>query len=337
MMFSSCGYNESIQVVSNSAIGVNQIILRLEQQIKPTIDYLSSDEAQRSFDADPYWPKWNSPWWHMTLLWELGAADRIPKRAIDRMLDALTNRYIHFFPFVESEVPPGVDPLNGVMCHCGLGTMYQVLRAAGVDVDSRFPWVRKWIVQYQMDEGGWNCDEGNYVKESPKSSIVSSVPIIESLLSIPDRTSEEDSALDKGIEYLLARRLFRARTTGSIIDESWTQLTFPRFYGYDILRGLSVVTRWSRQRNKRVPQEAIEEALGIIEGKVITKNDYSGLPVEFEFYKSCGSRVLGDDGKWTKGDSTDFPLLRWCSQVGEISPSLTAAWDQVLKTTKSPA
>ena len=40
--------------------------------IEQAIAYLESDAAIASIEADAYWPKWHSPWWHMTLLWELG-------------------------------------------------------------------------------------------------------------------------------------------------------------------------------------------------------------------------------------------------------------------------
>ena len=32
--------------------------------IADSVAYLASDAAARSLDADTYWPKWHSPWWH---------------------------------------------------------------------------------------------------------------------------------------------------------------------------------------------------------------------------------------------------------------------------------
>lgn len=300
---------------------------RFDQQLQSSIDYLSSDAAMRSFEVDTYWPKWDSPWWHMTLMWELGAADRIPRSALKRWTADLNTRYLQFFPFREEEVPAGVDPISGVMCHCGLGTAYQVLKAAGVSVDAELPWVRKWICTYQMEEGGWNCDESAYIKATPKSSIVSSVPMLEALLTIPDRTAEENAVLDRGARYLIERRLFRSLRTGQVINQDWLMLTFPRFYEYDILRGLNLLARWSVERKQALDKQSILEAIEIIENKVITSGGSSGLPVERQFHATCGSRLKSADGTWTKGPSSDFPLLRWCSQVGRISPSLTAHWN----------
>lgn len=42
--------------------------MSFEVEIQSSVTYLSSDLALKTLDADAYWPKWNSPWWHMLLL-----------------------------------------------------------------------------------------------------------------------------------------------------------------------------------------------------------------------------------------------------------------------------
>lgn len=301
----------------------------MESALQASIEYLQSDEMRRSFDVDPYWPKWDSPWWHMTLMWQLGEARRIPKEAVERWVIAMNTRYLRIFPFTEEEVPEGVDPLFDVMCHCGLGTAYQVLRAAGVDVEAELPWVREWMLKYQMAEGGWNCDEAAYVRTPAKSSVVSTVPILEAMLGLPARTSAQEAALDRGVAYLLHRKLFRSVTTGGVIDQNWLQLTFPRFYEYDVLRGLGVVAEWSVQRGRKVEPELIAEAIEVVASKVREKDGVIGLPVEMQSHKSCGSRIMGPDGKWTKGESSEFELLRASSKIGETCAPLTQAWEAI--------
>jgi sulfide:quinone oxidoreductase len=46
--------------------------------VEKTKSYLSSESALSSIERDPYWPKWDSPWWHMSLLNEMGLAKEIP-------------------------------------------------------------------------------------------------------------------------------------------------------------------------------------------------------------------------------------------------------------------
>jgi hypothetical protein len=61
----------------------------LAQAIDDSVRYLESDAALHSIQADTYWPKWHSPWWHMLLLWELGEARRIPLPVVRAMLAGL--------------------------------------------------------------------------------------------------------------------------------------------------------------------------------------------------------------------------------------------------------
>ena len=60
-----------------------------DELIEGSVRYLGSDDAARSVEADTYWPKWDSPWWHMLLLYELGEARRIPARIVTVMVDGM--------------------------------------------------------------------------------------------------------------------------------------------------------------------------------------------------------------------------------------------------------
>ena len=136
----------------------------IERAIAHSVEYLGSDAAQRSLDADTYWPKWNSPWWHMLLLHELGEARRIPERAVSKMVEGLNALRVKIFPIHPEELPNGADPHRDVSCHCAIGSIHQVLSACGVDVDSAVPWIRPWFVRYQMADGGLNCDSDAYLQ-----------------------------------------------------------------------------------------------------------------------------------------------------------------------------
>jgi hypothetical protein len=92
------------------------------------------------------------------------------------MVVALNNHYLPVFPVREEELPPGVDPLGQIACHCQLGEMEQVLTACGVNVTKQIPFLRSWYTRYQLPDGGLNCDESAYIKDHPVSSIVSILP-----------------------------------------------------------------------------------------------------------------------------------------------------------------
>jgi hypothetical protein len=195
--------------------------------------------------------------------------------------------------------------------------MCQVLVAAGVDPYARLPWVREWFARYQIADGGWNCDEGAYLRPTPRSSFLSTLPVLEALLLVPDRTRDEDVMLDRGARYLLSRALCRSLSKGTLADPSWLVPTFPRFYFYDVVRGLSFVRRWAALRGVSVPADAPREAMAAVEA-----------------YVRDGKVVVGQRA-WTdaraepgqpKGNASTFALLERVSVIGEASPWLTRQW-----------
>ncbi|MCC7527049.1 MAG: hypothetical protein IT342_00930 [Candidatus Melainabacteria bacterium] len=292
----------------------------LSPQILQSVGYLDSAQAVDSLYADPYWPKWDSPWWHMTLLFEMGLADRIPERALDAFQSVARKHFIDVFPLKEEEIPAGCDTTRNIYCFCALATAMQILEARGLRSDEVIPWARSWFARYQIADGGYNCSEEVYLKETPRSSIVSTVPMLEALLKLSERglSDEEEAILDRGIQYLLDRRVFKSLSKkDAVIDADFLKLTFPRFYEYDVLRGLKLVTDWAVKRDKKLPMVAIEEAFQLVAAKVDV--DEPSIEIERQFY--AGKRTLAKDesGAWSRGhDVSLFPLLE---AVGAPGPS----------------
>lgn len=268
----------------------------MEALIRDCVECLASTDAIR---RDPYWPKWDGPWWRMTLLWEMGLAHRIPAATVREMTAALDRHCLHFFPIRDSEVPPGVDPVRQVACHCQLGTMVQVLHACGVDVDRELPWIRPWFLKYQLPDGGLNCDETAYAKPEPHSSVVSTLPPLEAVLLCTDRpfTPEEQRFLDRGAEYLLRRRLFRSARTGAVIDAAWLRPVFPRFYFYDVLRGLRFLAACSERLRRPLPREPLAEAV-----ETLRTAEAATPPLDVMTRAEI-------DGRWDRVPARRFPLL----------------------------
>lgn len=296
----------------------------IERWVESSRAYLSSAKAQDSLAADPYWPKWDSPWWHMTLLWELGRADAIPSEAAAAMLEALATRYETFFPNPREPLPAGRDPRRHAQCHCALGTMYQVLRDCGLDVDGRAPWIRRWFIHYQLPDGGLNCDERVYASADGKSSIRSTLPALEAVLRgvKGSHTPAEEAFLDRGAQYLMERRLAFRRGTDSPMDESFLAVAFPRFYDYDILRGLAFLTEWVLVRQGRVPEPSIASAMERLAARFpdgVVRVERPGLPLEKTLARA--------GGEWREGqDAAAFPLLEHCRRPGTAIPALSKAW-----------
>lgn len=270
--------------------------------VEDSVRRLESSWVPTCLARDPYWPKWDSPWWHMVLLWELGLSERIPSSALHAMVEAIDRHYLHHFPIVAGDVPAGVDPTLGGMCHCGLATMYRVLTACGVKVDGAMPWARLWFTRYQLPDGGFNCDEGAYLRDAPHSSFVSTLPVLEAILydapSHSPLTDEEERALDRGADYLAKRRLCRSLSRGgTLVDATWLLPCFPRFYEYDVLRGLAWLVDWTLHRGCGLPMEAVVDALEAI-----------AASAGRDFTSNMTTRAWMED-RWDRMPSTSFPLL----------------------------
>ncbi|MEK7388326.1 MAG: hypothetical protein AAB036_01365 [Elusimicrobiota bacterium] len=308
-----------------------QVDALMDEAIANSVGTLNSEEASRALDRDPYWPKWDSPWWHMTLLWELGLADQIPGSIVRKMIKTLNSHYLRFFPTAADGLPEGADPYRHVACHCALGTIYQVLDACGISVDEELPWLRPWFLKYQLPDGGLNCDEKAYSKRAPKSSVVSTLPPLEAILFCTRRpfTAEEESFLDRGAAYLIAHKLFRSANGNKVIDQAWLKLCFPRFYEYDILRGLHFLKRWADIRKRPAPTYAVGEAMDILR----LRFPDGELKVERAVWESEKTLMIGADGRWSSGCSqpaSSFELLRQVGRGGQRAPILDRIWKDIL-------
>jgi hypothetical protein len=302
--------------------------------IADSVDYLGSDAALRSLDADVYWPKWDSPWWHMLLLHELGEARQIPERATTRMVERLQAFPVKIFPIWPGELPPGADPHRDVMCHCALGCVAQVLAACGRDVDRELPWFEPWFVRYQMADGGLSCDEAAYrVTDECPSSIVGSVAPFEAmLLGRPGDWSPDRAAfVERAAGFLIGRRLMRGSSTRHNAAERdreavWRELCFPRFYLYDVLRGLAALVRWAELTGRAVPLSAIA---GAVEHLLATCPDGAVRRGRLA-YAGVGTWTQspsGPPGTWVRDPRAPrSSLLEATSTVGERCPHLTRQW-----------
>lgn len=259
----------------------------------------------------------------MVLLHELGLSDRIPPRMAAAMAEALRTHYLPHFPLVESELPAGCDPYRQILCHCALGSMVQVLAGAGLPVDTALPGARAWLLKYQLPDGGLNCDEAAYTRPTPRSSMVSSISPLEAMLYHTERpfTPEEAAFLDAGAGYFVQRRLCRSISKGGVIDESWLTPCFPRFYEYDVLRGLRFVVGWAHRLGRPLPEAAVAEVVSHLER--LFAEDFA--PRRWAQAQTT-IPALGDG---PSGPSGTFPLLEEASRPDVARSILEAQWRTV--------
>jgi hypothetical protein len=305
-----------------------------ESEIQQSVDFLKSDTAHKMLAEDPYWPKWHSPWWHMLLLFEMGEVQRIPSAIVDSYVTSLNRIPLKIFPIHPGELPEGVDPFRGTPCHCQLGNVYQVLTACGVDVDQRLPWIRPWLLRYQMADGGMNCDNDAYlVTDEVPSSMVGMISAFEAILLCTNRpwTEDEKIFLQKGAQFLIDRKLTLGSPTKHNAAEresaqKWPLLCFPRFYLYDVLRGLSALTAWSRKMQKPISAEAINHVIKDLQTRFPDGNIKIGR-IGFDGTKTL---LQNAEGTWERRHQASFfPLLTRVCEVGQISPALSKQWQKL--------
>jgi len=303
----------------------------VSHDVQRSIEYLLSDEAFASLEADSYWPKWHSPWWHMLLMYERGEAALIPRGAVGTLVLALDRLPLKIFPIRPSDTPEGVDPSTGSSCHCALGCIVVVLIACGVDVDSALPWARDWFSRYQMADGGLNCDGDAYLAQGEvPSSMVGTIAPMEAVLALSAiRPRPEDEAfLERAAGFLVQRGLCRGSSTMHNADErvsaaDWGAPTFPRFYFYDVLRGLAALVAWAHSRRRSIPWSAIGS---VVDGLVERFPD-GNIAVARRAFEGHMTRVRAADGTWTKREpASTFPLLAASGRAGEVSAPLTHQW-----------
>ena len=299
--------------------------------IADSVRYLASDAALQSLEADVYWPKWNSPWWHMLLLHELGETRRIPERAIAAMVSALHAFPVKIFPIQPGELPAGADPHRHVLCHCALGCIAQILAAAGRDVDRELLWIAPWFVRYQMTDGGLNCDDAAYrvVDECPSSMVGTIAPLEAMLLGRPgDWPAERAAFVERAAGFLIERRLMLGSPTRHNAEErdrqaAWLLPCFPRFYYYDVLRGLTALIRWAEVTGGTVPLAAIA---GAVEHLLASCPD-GVVRRRRQAYAQIGTWAQSPSGAWAHREPAfRSPLLDAASALDEPCPYLTAQW-----------
>ncbi len=296
--------------------------------IADSVAYLGSDAALRSIAVDVYWPKWHGPWWHMVALHELGETRRIPPAASAALVAGL-DRLLHIFPIRPGDAP-GADLQRDIACHCALGTMHPLLAACDIDVDRVLPWIKPWFVRYQMADGGLNCDETAYLQahECP-SSMVATIAPFEAMLESRSWTSDERAFLDRAARWLIDRALTHGSPTVHNADErtaatAWSQLAFPRFYFYDVLRGLAALVSWAERTAQRLPLDAVG---GVVEA-LVTRWPDGVVHVERHAHARHPTTIMPtvDRTPSPRVATTTFPLLEAVSVIGEPSDALTRQW-----------
>jgi hypothetical protein len=209
-------------------------------------------EILASQGSDGSWHRADAPDWLPTLftllLLRSAGADRT-EPAIDSAVVRLEAGFrwdeaLGKKPFFEGEVEPCIN--GGTLA---LGAYF------GRPTES----LARRLVGEQLDDGGWNCE----APKSTRSSYHTTICVLEGLLEYERAVGsapEIVAARRRGEEYLLARGLFRRRSTGKVANPTFLKFAFPPRYHYDVLRALDYLRAAGVQ-----PDVRMGDALHVVE------------------------------------------------------------------------
>jgi len=284
--------------------------------IKAKEDILSDSRVQRIFNKQkpegyweearkPYNPKYKGTYWQVMILSQLGLdkSDERVRKACE---------YIFQFQLDEggfsSFEKPSPEKIREYEFSCLTGNVAASLIRLGYEGDERVMKAVEWLVEVQNRDGGWLCPYWKAHINDKHSCFMGTITPLDAFSEMPrgKLSCEMESTIDTGVEFLLMHRLFMADHHGfKVINQSWLNLGFPSF-SYDILRGLSVVTKLGYVKDER-----INDALEFLLGK------------------------QGSDGRWVLDSSPIGRMHATLEQKGEPSKWITLHALKVIKRVQS--
>jgi hypothetical protein len=232
---------------------------------------LAAQDADGRWSGGTFFPEWISTLdaLHTLYLFGLPADSPQARRAIAPVHEAARWEYDASLRFWEGEVEPCIN-----------GRVVAIGAYFGQDVRG----IVDRLLDDQMDDGGWNCEQEN---GSTRGSFDTTINVLEGLLEYERGTGANGAVTGarlRGEEYLLERGLLRRRSDGEIGQRRWLAVGFPNKWFYDVVRALDYF-RTARPS----PDPRMAEALAI----VASKRDADGRwPLDHRYH----DRLLVDFG-----------------------------------------
>jgi len=226
----------------------------------------------------PYLPKYKSTYWQIMILGLLGmdkSHERV-QRACEFVLNlqldeggfsAYTKKtalneydWMRTKVTLKEKLPPDSNSWaqSVVIEHqysCLTGNLCAALLRLKYYKDPRLVKALNWLVKIQNRDGGWLCPYWKAHIKDTHGCFYGTICPLEAFSEVPqeERTHEMEQAIRRGAEFLLMHRLFKADHHGyRVINRQWLKFSFPWFYGYNVLRGLSVLTKLGYIEDQRL-------------------------------------------------------------------------------------
>ena len=217
---------------------------------------------------NPYHPKYRSTYWQVMMLGYLGLdktnaevrkafefvfklqldeggfSSETPETALEQY------EWMQTRTALKEKLQPEADAWAQLLVRehqysCLTGNLCAAMLRVGYWGDTKLTKALDWLVKIQNPDGGWLCPYWKAHVKDTHGCFYGTICPLEAFSEVPqaERSPEIRRAIERGAEFLLMHRLYKADHHGfKVIKGHWTRFGFPWFYGYDVLRGLSVLT-----------------------------------------------------------------------------------------------
>lgn len=151
------------------------------------------------------------------------------------------------------------------MCMAG---MLISLVSYGRIQDSRISEIIDYIIDHQMNDGGWNCKWDSVQTKSIVGSVHTTISVLEAFADYEKygysyRLDEIRKQVIQGQEYLLKRDLYKSFKTKRIIHQDMVNFHYPCRWKYDCFRALEYFVQVKHKYDVRMKDalDLVKEAL----------------------------------------------------------------------------
>ncbi len=246
---------------------VKKIITSIKETspiISNLFSYLPKSDEEKNIHV---YTKWQGEHWILSILADIGYPAR------DEMLQPSINQVLNWL--LGGKKRPIINGLRRFCASQEGNGLYSALQL-GFN-DERCEALVERLVQYQWEDGGWNCDRNPTVKNSCYH---------ESLLPLRGLNQYQKRkpsnvvkmAIEKATELFLKRKLFWRLSDGEIINKNWLLLRYPAYWHFEILMVLKVLAEANKIQDKQCTK-----GLELLEAKRLPNG---GFPKEGKYCQS---------------------------------------------------
>jgi hypothetical protein len=263
-----------------------------------TKHFLSLQDARGTWGGGTYNPKWTSTVYTLLQLIDMGISRDCARAKL--AAEIILNK-----DFGQPGTPDFLKHLQ--LCDlCVVGMVLEISVYFRI-YDLRIEAFINHLLDYQMKDGGWNCNCKKR-RGASHSSFHTTFNVLDGLRAYVECghtrfRKEIETAESRALEFMLCHKLFISDKSNRIINKKFTSFSYPFRWHYDVLRGLDYFQHRDTHRDKRL-NEAIELLLKKRrkDGTWPVQNCYPGKTF-FEMEK------IGGPSRWNTLRS--LRVLRW--------------------------